>query len=549
MSERTWWKEAIVYQIYPRSFKDTTGDGIGDLKGVISKLDYLKELGVNCVWMSPCFKSPNYDNGYDVSDYTDIMEEFGTMADFDEMLAEMHKRGIKLLLDLVANHSSDQHPWFLESKSSKDNPKRDFYIWRPPGPDGGPPNNWTSFFSGPAWEYDETTGEYYLHLFAKQQPDLNWENPKLREAIYDVMRFWLNKGVDGFRMDAIAQLSKPEGFPNGDPSNRIVGIEYYFHGPLIHKYLHEMYTEVLSKYDCMTVGETPDVTPPIAIEYSGYDRGELSCAFQFQVSQLRNEVKWFPTEFNLKDLKKVHDHWQSALEGKAWNSIFLSNHDQPRAVSWYGNDAPEFREASAKMLGTVSLTLKGTPYIYQGEELGMTNVTWNIEDYNDVEIKNYWKEHVLTGKVSAEEVLPGIQKTARDNARTPMQWDSSENAGFTTGKPWLRVNENYTEINAADEEKDENSVLNYYRRLIELRKSDVELFVYGMFEDVCPEDENIYAYTRTGKDGRKLLVIANWTKSESKLKIDISKGKLLLSNYNEHSEMLKPYEARIYLFE
>jgi oligo-1,6-glucosidase len=556
--ERAWWKEAVVYQIYPRSFYDSNGDGIGDIRGIIAKLDYLKELGVDVVWLSPVYKSPNDDNGYDISDYREIMDEFGTMEDWEEMLEEMHKRGIKLVMDLVVNHTSDEHPWFIESRKSKDNPYRDYYIWRP-GKDGKEPNNWESNFSGSAWEYDETTGEYYLHLFSKKQPDLNWENPKVRREVYDIMKFWLDKGVDGFRMDVINMISKVPELPNGEPKRGkkyASGKRYYMNGPRVHEFLQEMNREVLSKYDIMTVGETPGVTPKEGILYTDPSRHELNMVFQFEHVGLDSGPggKWDIRPWSLADLKKTMTKWQKELEGKGWNSLYLNNHDQPRAVSRFGDDG-KYRVESAKMLATFLHMMQGTPYIYQGEEIGMTNVRFpSIEYYRDIETLNMYKERVEEYGEDPQKVMKKIYYKGRDNARTPMQWDDSENAGFTTGTPWIPVNPNYKEINVKEALADPNSVFHYYKKLIQLRKQH-DIIVYGTYDLILEDDPYIYAYTRT-LGNEKLIVITNFSEKTPVFRLpdDITykTKELLISNYdvNEAEELkeirLRPWEARVY---
>lgn len=509
---RKWWKEAVVYQVYPRSFQDSNGDGIGDLKGITSRLDYLKGLGIDVVWLSPVYESPNDDNGYDISNYRDIMKVFGTMEDFDEMLTEMHKRGIRLVMDLVANHSSDEHPWFIESRKSKDNPYRDYYIWRP-GKDGREPNNWVSFFSGSVWKYDEATDEYFLHLFTKKQPDLNWENPKVRDEIYDLMTFWLDKGIDGFRMDVINAISKVEGLPDApNPNNEkyVWAGEFFNNGPKVHDYLQEMNQRVLSKYDVMTVGETGGVSTEDALRYAGEDRGELNMIFHFDHMSVDSgpSGKWEVVPWELADLKTIMSHWQTALYNKAWNSLYLNNHDQPRSVSRFGDDA-NYRIQSAKMLATFIHMQQGTPYVYQGEEIGMTNVKFErIEDYQDVEIHNLWKDKVVENGANPDELMQAIYVKGRDNARTPMQWDDSKNAGFTTGTPWIKMNPNYTEINVKESLADENSVYHYYKKLISLRhKHDV--MVYGKYELILEDHPEIYAFTRTLED-EVWLVVCNF---------------------------------------
>jgi oligo-1,6-glucosidase len=555
--EKQWWKNSVVYQIYPRSFMDSNGDGIGDLRGIISKLDYLKELGVDVIWLSPVYQSPNDDNGYDISDYQKIMNEFGTMEDMDELLKQMHERGMKLMMDLVVNHSSDEHHWFVESRKSKDNPYRDYYIWRP-GKDGIEPNNWTSFFSGSAWQYDEATEEYYLHLFSKKQPDLNWENPTLRKEIYDMMKWWLDKGIDGFRMDVINLISKVDGLPSATGGKRYDwGGDFFMNGPHVHEYLQEMNREVLSRYDIMTVGECPGASTADAIKYANNEGTELNMIFTFEHMDLDSGPggKWNVKPWKLADLKTVMSKWQNDLEGKGWNSLYLNNHDQPRMVSRFGNDK-EYRVESAKMLGTFLHMMKGTPYIYQGEELGMTNVRFEqIEDYNDIEILNMYREKVVEGGEDHNKIMEAIYIKGRDNARTPMQWDSSEHAGFTSGIPWLKLNPNYKEINAAQAVADPDSVYHYYQQLIKLRK-EYEVIVLGRYELILEEDENIYAYTRTLGD-EKLVVMCNFSCEESPIvlpdDIEVNKAKLLISNYVVHEEAsissfsLKPFEARVYL--
>lgn len=548
--ERKWWKEAVVYQIYPRSFKDSNGDGIGDLRGVIEKLDYLKELGVDVVWMSPFYKSPNDDNGYDISDYRDIMDEFGTLDDFREMLDGMHKRGIKLVIDLVTNHSSDEHKWFQESRKSKDNPYRDYYYWRD-GKDGKEPNNWISCFFGPAWEYDETTGQYYLHLFSKKQPDLNWENPKVRNEVYDMMKYWLDMGCDGFRMDVVSYYSKVPGLPDSKTRG---SQENFLDGPRMHEFLQEMNREVLSKYDIMTVGETPDVPVEQACRYAGNDGKELNMVFQFEQNLLDYDTgKFTHRAVPLTELKACFSKWQTALEGKAWNSLYWTNHDQPRTVSRRGNDTI-YRVESQKMLYTMLMTMQGTPYIYQGEEIGMTNTVFDsIDEYDDVEIKNYWKETVIDGGADPVKTLENIQYHARDNARTPIQWDDSENAGFTTGKPWLKINPNYKEINVKSALADENSIFRYMQKLIRFRKENL-IAVYGDFKEYEPENESLYIYERN-LDGQKLFVILNFTDKEIPFTLPegfvAANAKQVLSNYNKEEpltdKIMLPYEAAVWM--
>ena len=479
--QKTWWKETFIYQIYPRSFKDSNGDGIGDLKGITQSLDYLKALGVETVWLSPIYKSPNDDNGYDVSDYCDIMDDFGTMADFDEMLAEMKKRDLKLVLDLVFNHSSDEHPWFVEARKSKDNPYRDYYIWKE-GKDGNPPNNWVSFFEGSAWEYNSATEDYYLHLFTKKQPDLNWENPKVRQELYKAMRFWLDKGVNGFRLDVIPLISKEPGYPDieyGDAPDQNMH-QMYANGPRLQEFLNEMYQEVLKHYDCYTVGEGIGVFPQHAHLYINPDKPALDTVYYFDHMFIdRNLLDGRPQAFNLPKMKQVLMDWDKALKGKGWNTFYLGNHDQPRSVSRYGNDQ-EYREVSAKMLATMLFTLKALPFIYQGDELGMTNTPfYSPQEFDDVQARNQYQVHQENGG-SDEDYLTIQNQISRDHARTPFLWDTSENAGFTTSKPWLKVNPNYTSINAESAQEDQNSVWNYYCELIVLRKRHEVLSLWGL---------------------------------------------------------------------
>ncbi|MDQ0191877.1 glycoside hydrolase family 13 protein [Paenibacillus wynnii] len=549
---KAFWKEAVVYQIYPRSFMDSNGDGIGDLRGIISRLDYLQKLGVDVVWLSPVYKSPNDDNGYDISDYEDIMDEFGTLKDWEELLAGLHDRGIKLMMDLVINHSSDEHAWFAESRSSKDNPYRDYYIWRPAQPDGRLPNNWSSIFSGPAWELDETTGEYYLHLFSRKQPDLNWENPRLREALYKMISFWLDKGVDGLRMDVINLISKTPGLPSAGEEELDWGGQYFMNGPHVHDYLQEMNEQVLSKYDIMTVGETPGATVDDAILYTGEDRKELQMVFQFEHMDVDSGPggKWDVVPWTLINLRSILHKWQSGLAEQGWNSLYLNNHDQPRMVSRFGNDG-QYRVISAKMLATLLHTLKGTPYIYQGEEIGMTNVKFSVlEDYQDIETHNMYREKVTEGGADHETILNAIHVKGRDNARTPMQWNASANAGFTEGTPWLKLNPNYNEINVEQALADPESIFYYYQQLIKLRKEN-PIMVYGKYELLLPEHEYLYAYTRS-LDNEKWLVLLNF--SDTPQRVDLpaeleTVSRLIISNYEESSseiEMLRPYEARVY---
>ena len=540
--ERQWWHSSVVYQIYPRSFKDSNGDGIGDINGIREKLDYLKELGIDVIWLSPVYKSPNDDNGYDISDYCDIMDEFGTMEDMDNLLKEANERGIKILMDLVVNHTSDEHKWFIEAKKSKDNEYRDYYIWRDKV-EGHEPNELGSCFSGSAWQYDETTGQYYLHLFSKKQPDLNWENEKVRNEVYKMMNFWVDKGIGGFRMDVIDLIGKV-------PDDMITG-----NGPKLHEYLQEMNKAALEGKDLLTVGETWGATPDVAKLYSNPGRKELSMVFQFEhigLDQIEGKEKWDVKSLELLDLKKVLSKWQTELEGQGWNSLFWNNHDLPRIVSRWGNDK-EYRIESAKMLATLLHGMKGTPYIYQGEELGMTNVRFDdINDYNDIESLNMYKDRLSKG-YSHNEIMESIYAKGRDNARTPMQWDDSENAGFTTGTPWLAVNKNYDKINAKQCLQDENSIFNHYKKLIDIRKNN-DTIIYGDYKLLCEDDENIFAYVRE-LNGDKILVVCNFYDKDVEFKFDgdFNYSKVLLSNYNDSSKMieklkLRPYEAVMYRF-
>ena len=546
--KKTWWKESVVYQIYPRSFMDSNNDGIGDIKGITSKLDYLKNLGIDVIWLSPVFKSPNDDNGYDISDYEDIMDEFGTMSDFDELLSEAHNRGIKIIMDLVVNHSSDEHKWFVEARKSKDNPYRDYYIWRD-GKDGSTPNNWDSIFSGSAWEYDEETNQYFLHLFSKKQPDLNWENENLRQAVYSMMKFWLDKGIDGFRMDVCNLFSKAEGLPDiGEEGPE--GI--YMNGPKIHDYLHEMNKEVLSKYDIMTVGETPGVSPKHARDYVGEDRDELNMVFHFELMDLPNASdKFYKKPYKLTDIKNIFMKWYDGLENIGWNSLFMNNHDQPRMVSRFGNDS-KYRIESAKMLATLIHTFKGTPYIYQGEEIGMTNICFDdIKKYRDIETINYYNEKIKNE--DEKSLIERIKITSRDNARTPMQWDNNLNGGFSKATPWIDVNPNYKQINVKESVEDSNSIFNYYKELIKLRHNN-DTIVYGDVKLIYPENESIFAYTRNLED-EQLMVVLNFYENEIDFKIpdniDINKLETILSNYKDkiiknETIKLRPYEAIVY---
>lgn len=555
MNEK-WWKNAVVYQIYPRSFKDSNGDGIGDLEGIYEKLDYLAELGIDVIWMSPVYKSPNDDNGYDISDYQDIMDDFGTMDDFDRVLKKAHSLNIKIMMDLVVNHTSDEHKWFIESKKSKDNPYHDYYMWADPDKNGNPPNRWESCFSGSAWEYVESVGQFYLHSFSRKQPDLNWDNPKVREEVFKMMTWWCDKGIDGFRMDVISMISKYPGLPDGPENGNGYTGNTSCDGPNIHKYLREMNKKVLSKYRLITVGECPGVNAEQAKKYANIDGSELDMIFQFEHvsgSALKpcHHGKWDGEAMTMPELRANFTKWQKDLEGCAWNSLFLSNHDQPRCVSRFGNDSEQYRELSAKMLATMTHFQKGTPYVYQGEELGMTNAYMeNIADYRDIESLNAYKELTTKENIPAKTVMGYIKAVGRDNARTPMQWDASENGGFTSGTPWLQVNKNYKTINAAAQVNDPDSVFAYYKKLIALRHTN-EVMVNGVYDVLIPDHPQIYAYTRTLGD-KKLLVLCNDSDTnvaipaELQEKIHAAKN-ILIQNYKDTDEStLRPYEAVVY---
>lgn len=550
--EKRWWKESVVYQIYPRSFCDSNGDGIGDLNGITGKLDYLKELGIDVIWLSPVYKSPNDDNGYDISDYQAIMDEFGTMEDFDRMLATAHEKGIKIMMDLVVNHTSDEHKWFIESRKSTDNPYRDYYIWRPAKEDGSLPNNWGSCFSGPAWEYDKTTDMYFLHLFSKKQPDLNWDNPAVRQDVFDMMNWWLKKGVDGFRMDVISLISKEPGLPDKEPGiNGYATFNVSANGPHVHEYLQEMRQKALNNADTITVGECSGVTLEEAKKYARSDEKELNMVFQFEHMDVDSDEKagkWTTRKMDLRNLKKILTRWQKGLQDIAWNSLYWENHDQPRSVSRFGNDSDEYREISAKMLATCIHMMQGTPYVYQGEELGMTNCPFNtLDNFRDLESINAFHELTEQGKMTEEDMMAAIGYKGRDNARTPMQWDDSAYAGFSTANPWIMVNPNYTKINAKDQVNREDSVFKYYQKLIKLRHES-ELIVYGTYDLILDDDKDIYAYIRTLGD-EKLIVYCNFSENtrEAELPEEFTNGKVLISNYIDakvnHKITLRPYEA------
>ncbi|HHD2733354.1 glycoside hydrolase family 13 protein [Clostridium perfringens] len=549
---KKWWKELIAYQIYPKSFMDSNGDGIGDIQGIISKLDYLKDLGIDLIWLCPMYKSPNHDNGYDISDYKDILDEFGTMDDFNELLSEVHNRGMKLIIDLVINHTSHEHPWFIESRSSRDNPKRDWYIWRE-GKGDEEPNNWESIFKGSAWEFCENSEEYYLHLFAKEQPDLNWENKEVRNELYKMINWWLDKGIDGFRVDAISHIKKEEGLKdmdNPEGLKYVSSFEKHMNVEGINSHLKELKEETFSKYDIVTVGEANGVSADEADHWVAEDEGTFNMIFQFEHLNLWNYEE--EQGFDVKAYKDVLTNWQNSLEGKGWNALFIENHDIPRVVSTWGNDK-EYLTECAKAFGAIYFLQKGTPFIYQGQELGMTNVKYHsICEYDDVKTINTYNERIESG-VSEEIALKEAWVTSRDNSRTPMQWNSSKNAGFTCGKPWIGVNENYKTINVEVEERDENSVLNFYKKLIKLKKSN-EALIYGVYDLILEEDENIFAYTRT-LNNDKFLIMANLTGENAKYvyeKEKLNSKDLILNNYEvcEHKNLtefiLKPYECRVY---
>ena len=550
--EKRWWKESVVYQIYPRSFCDSNGDGIGDLNGITGKLDYLKELGIDVIWLSPVYKSPNDDNGYDISDYQAIMDEFGTMEDFDRMLATAHEKGIKIMMDLVVNHTSDEHKWFIESRKSTDNPYRDYYIWRPAKEDGSLPNNWGSCFSGPAWEYDKTTDMYFLHLFSKKQPDLNWDNPAVRQDVFDMMNWWLKKGVDGFRMDVISLISKEPGLPDKEPGiNGYATFNVSANGPHVHEYLQEMRQKALNNADTITVGECSGVTLEEAKKYARSDEKELNMVFQFEHMDVDSDEKagkWTTRKMDLRNLKKILTRWQKGLQDIAWNSLYWENHDQPRSVSRFGNDSDEYREISAKMLATCIHMMQGTPYVYQGEELGMTNCPFNtLDNFRDLVSINAFHELTEQGKMTEEDMMAAIGYKGRDNARTPMQWDDSAYAGFSTTNPWIMVNPNYTKINAKDQINREDSVFKYYQKLIKLRHES-ELIVYGTYDLILDDDKDIYAYIRTLGD-EKLIVYCNFSENtrEVELPEEFVNKKVLISNYSDAKAnqkiTLRPYEA------
>ena len=545
--KNNWWKEGVVYQIYPRSFKDTTGNGLGDLQGVIEKLDYIKSLGVNMIWICPVYESPNHDNGYDISDYKKISDAFGGNKTFERLVSEMHKRDLKIIMDLVVNHTSDEHPWFKQAKTSKKNEYYDYYIWRK-GKNSGPPNNWQSVFSGDAWSYNLSTNEYYLHLFTKNQPDLNWENPKVREEVYDIIDFWLSKGVDGLRMDVISLISKRNSFSDVPEKMSFAQVmeKVYANGPKIHKYLKEMNSKILKKYDIVTIGEGPGINLACGPKYVGENEKELNMIFHFDhlTIDFGPNGKYDPVTYDFIKFKEIFSQWDKALENNGWNSIFLGNHDFSRIVSRFGNDK-KYREESAKLLITLLMTLRGTPYIYQGDEIGMTNISHpSIDDYNDVESLNAWEAAKKNG-ANMKEFLKAIHWQSRDNARTPMQWTDKKNGGFTTGNPWIKLNKNYKEINVENSEKDKNSILNYYRQMISFRKK-YPCLVYGSFKDLLPEHDKLFFYERIYNE-EQFLIIHNFSNSYTRWKNESTEYTIIKSNYKSSSqEELSPWESRIY---
>jgi oligo-1,6-glucosidase len=551
-----WWKKSVVYQIYPRSFMDSNGDGFGDLQGIIQKLDYLKDLGIDVIWLSPVYDSPQQDNGYDIRDYRQMYEKFGTMEDMDELIEKAHDRGIRIVMDLVANHTSDEHQWFVESRKSADNPYSDYYIWKDPKDDGGEPNNWGSSFCGSAWTYDPERGQYYLHFYDKKQPDLNWENETVRREVYDLMKFWMDKGVDGWRMDVIASISKYTDFPDypEEPGRRYYTGFMHSNGPRLHEFLQEMNREALMGYDCMTVGEAPGSTSENARLFVDPRRQELNMIFTFEhmnIDRIPGHVnrKWALKPFDIRNLKRVMSDWQEKLEGHGWNALYLENHDQPRVVSRWGNDTC-YRKECAKAYATILHGMKGTPYVYQGEEIGMVNASYELDEYEDVEVKNACLELVEREKtISREEFKKAVWNKSRDNARTPMQWTGGENAGFTSGTPWFKVNPRYKEINVEEALKDQDSVFHYYQKLIRLRHEE-DILTEGSYRLLLPEDESLFVYERE-YDGKKWLVAANLTGSPvpaGRLEGILSpEYKVIIQNKPEVMKdgMIQPYEAFI----
>lgn len=550
--KKIWWKEAVAYQIYPRSFMDYNNDGIGDLKGIISKLDYIKDLGIDVIWICPMYKSPNDDNGYDISDYQDIMSDFGNMDDFNELLNEVHKRDMKLIIDLVINHTSDEHEWFIESKSSKNNPKRDWYIWRK-GKGELEPNNWESIFKGSAWEYDESTDEYFLHLFSKKQPDLNWENKDVRKELYKMINWWLDKGIDGFRVDAISHVKKENGLkdmPNPNNERYVSSFEKHMNVEGIHELLDELNENTFSKYDIMTVAEANGVNAEHAEEWVGDENGKFNMVFQFEHLDLWNNED--DQEFNVKECKDILTRWQYGLHNKGWNALFIENHDIPRAVSTWGDDKNYWKESSTA-LGLMYFMQQGTPFIYQGQEIGMTNVKYkSINDYNDIKSVGIYNDMIEKG-IDKDKALRHLWAVSRDNARTPMQWNNSINGGFSSSNPWIKINPNYTEINVENQLSNEDSILNFYKKMIKIRKEN-EALIYGEYKLILEDDESIYSYIREF-DNKRFIIITNLTGKYVEFKYEkelLKYENLLLSNYKveAHSDitnvLLKPYEARLY---
>ncbi|WP_346844951.1 alpha-glucosidase [uncultured Rothia sp.] len=562
---KQWWKEAVVYQVWPRSFQDSDGDGVGDLPGITSRLPYLEKLGINVIWLSPMFASPNDDMGYDISDYQDIMAEFGTMEDFDTLLSTAHEHGIKILLDIVVNHTSDEHEWFKQSRSSRDNQYRDYYIWRDSsGTDESgnllPPNNWGSEFGGPAWEYDATTDQWYLHVFSTKQPDLNWENPAVRNELYSMINWWLDKGIDGFRLDAINIISKPAGLPN-DPNVNLEkhspSTPFIIHnGTRVHQWMHELNLATVANYDVMTVGEMSSTPPEEALLFAGYEAEELNMLFHFEhmgvdTDNAQGFGKWAYADYDLRELKAILNEWQVKLADKAWGSLYWNNHDQPRVISRFGNDSEQYRELSGKMLATTLHFMQGTPYIYQGEEFGMTNVVFDsIEDYRDLDSINLYNNLVNQQKShTAQQALAMIQRKSRDNARTPVQWSAEPQAGFSTEQPWIGLNPNYQSINAEAALANPGSLFYHYQKLIELRRGELkDLMVYATFVPLDPDDAVVYAYERHGENGEKLLVINNFSENETTRAYELlGQGELVISNYSgDLGETLRPYESKVY---
>jgi oligo-1,6-glucosidase len=558
-TDQYWWQNAVVYQIYPRSFQDSNDDGIGDLRGIISRLDYIKKLGADIIWLNPIYKSPNVDNGYDISDYQAIHPDFGSLDDFQELLDKAHELGLKIMMDLVVNHSSDENKWFEESRKGPDNPYRDYYIWRDPV-DGHAPTNWGSYFSGPAWQYDEQSGQYYLHLFATKQPDLNWENPKLRHSVYDIMNWWADRGVDGFRMDVINLISKPEKYVDGklNDGEPYANVEpLVANGHRVHEFLQEMHQNVMDKHDLVTVGETPGATVDDAKQYANLSQTELNMVFQFEHVSLDGNAnpafgKWDDRHVTLSKIRSSLSNWQTKLGGKAWNSLYWNNHDQPRAVSRFGNDDPKYRVKSAKMLGTMLHFMQGTPYIYEGEEIGMTNAHFqSLSDYQDLETINIFKQLVTDGKlIDSETMMRYIAFHSRDNARTPMQWNDSKNAGFSTHQPWLKVNANYPDINVENALADPDSVFYYYQKLIKLRH-ELPVITNGKF-GVLPgndQDQDVFVYTRKNND-TTLFIIINFSDKQLERHYELPDAKkIIISNYDDDkTDELRPYEAKVYKF-